>query len=175
VEQERIEISGKINPGFLFKISKRNNLHGYIILQSNIAILEGKRSDVDNTLNLYKTRYTEGYTTQETIYIGDITDLIKVKDYKDIKIQAYISITGHLENQSYENLIKRFADEYLIKGWVKRDQESGNINLKIEGQKYLVEKLIDWLKGGTAKINVFDIKIDYQKYTGEFKEFYISY
>ncbi len=171
MEYKRIEISGKINPNYLFKISKGNNLHGYIILQSNIAILEGKRGDIDNTLNLYKARYSEGYTLQETSYIGDITDLIKVKYYTDIRVQAYISITGHLENQSYENLIKRFANEYQI----KRDQENGNINLKIEGQKDLVGKLIEWLKSGTSKIKIFDIKVNYKKYTGEFKEFYISY
>ena len=168
-------MSGKINPNYLFKISKGNNLHGYIILQSNIAILEGKRGDIDYTLNLYKARYSEGYTLKETSYIGDITDLIKVKYYTDIRVQAYISITGHLENQSYENLIKRFANEYQIKGWVKRDQENGNINLKIEGQKDLVGKLIEWLKSGTSKIKIFDIKVNYKKYTGEFKEFYISY
>ena len=131
VEQKRIEISGKINPAFLLKIAKRNNVNGYIILQSNTAILEGKGSDIDNTLNLYKKRYKEGYTAKETGYIGDIVDLIKAKDYKDIRIQAYISIMGHLENKSYENLIKRFAEEYMIKGWVKRDNENGNINLKI--------------------------------------------
>lgn len=83
-----------------------------------------------------------------------------------------LKIFGQVQGVYYRFTAKAEAEKLGLFGW-SSNNDNGSVEIIAEGEKEQLEKLIDWCKKGSFLAKVDKINIDWQKYTGEFKDFSI--
>jgi len=66
------------------------------------------------------------------------------------------------------------ATRHDATGWV-RNLTDGRVEVLLEGYEVNVERVIEWCHAGPPGAIVNDVDIEYELYTGEFKQFDINY
>ena len=56
-----------------------------------------------------------------------------------------------------------------------RNLHDGRVEAVFEGDEMDVNEVIEWCHVGPPKANVHDVKVKFQKYTGEFTDFNVNY
>ena len=87
-------------------------------------------------------------------------------------VRVYLKIFGQVQGVYYRFTAKAEAEKLGLFGWVSNNDDD-SVEIVAEGEKENLEKLIDWCKQGSFLAKVEKVDIDWQKYTGEFKEFSI--
>jgi len=90
------------------------------------------------------------------------------------KVRAHIVVTGRVQGVFFRDSTRRIAEELGIFGWVRNLNDS-RVEVVLEGEKEIIEKLIEWTKKGPVLARVNSIEIEWQDYKGEFKNFEIRY
>jgi len=90
------------------------------------------------------------------------------------KARVNIFVSGLVQGVFFRSQTKRKAEELGVFGWV-RNLADGRVEILAEGEKEKLEELINWAKKGPDSARVDDLKIDWQEYQGEFKDFEIKY
>ena len=90
------------------------------------------------------------------------------------KVRAHIFVSGRVQGVFFRDSTRRIAEELDIFGWVKNSNNS-RVEAVLEGEKEIIEKLIEWAKKGPVLARVNGIEIEWQDYKGEFKNFEIRY
>ena len=90
------------------------------------------------------------------------------------KVRAHILVSGRVQGVFFRDSTRRIAEELGIFGWVKNSNNS-KVEAVLEGEKEIIEKLIEWAKRGPIFARVNGIEIKWEDYQGEFKEFEIRY
>jgi acylphosphatase len=90
------------------------------------------------------------------------------------QIRARIYVSGRVQGVFFRWSMKDKAQELGVKGYV-RNLDDGRVYAVVEGEEASVRKLVDWSKRGPPHAEVEDVKILYDKYSGEFQEFNIEY
>lgn len=88
------------------------------------------------------------------------------------KIRVHIFISGRVQGVFFRQFTQKKAQELGLVGWVK-NLADGRVEAVIEGDKEKIDKLLTYLKQGPPLSKVENVKIDYQKHQGEFKDFSI--
>src|SRR3712207_8159665 len=57
----------------------------------------------------------------------------------------------------------------LFRSWV-RNLKDGRVEAVLEGNEFDVNEVIEWCHAGPPKAIVDDVDINYEKYTGEFRD-----
>ena len=115
----------------------------------------------------------------------------KKKEWKFIanqKIKVHLFIFGRVQGVFFRQFIQKRAEELGLVGWVK-NLDDGRVEVVIEGDKEKIDKILVHLREGPllAKVkNIYSVKsarggakqfngvkINYEKYQGEFKDFSI--
>ena len=68
----------------------------------------------------------------------------------------------------------RICNEYGVTGWV-RNVGDGSVEAILEGNKNSVEDAISWFRVGPLNAHVERVELSYDRYSGEFQDFKISY
>ncbi len=90
-----------------------------------------------------------------------------------MKTRAHISVRGVVQGVFFRANTKKQAKKLGLQGWVRN---SGmDVEAVFEGPKLKVINMLEWCKKGPRSAKVKDVKISWEKYTGEFKDFKILY
>ena len=90
------------------------------------------------------------------------------------KVRAHAIISGRVQGVFFRVETKRAADGFGVLGWV-RNRRDGTVEALFEGDRDLVDAVLEWCKEGPAQARVSDVKVDWEAYTGEFTAFDITY
>ena len=90
------------------------------------------------------------------------------------KIRAHVFIRGKVQGVYFRQNTKIVATRYGVMGWV-RNLKDGRVEAVLEGDEMDINRVIEWCYAGPPKAAVDDVDVKYEKYTGEFREFKVSY
>ncbi|MEM3588072.1 MAG: acylphosphatase [Candidatus Jordarchaeaceae archaeon] len=91
-----------------------------------------------------------------------------------MKVRAHVFVSGRVQGVFFRDHTKNAADRLGVSGWVK-NLSDGRVEAVFEGEKDKVEEMIQICKRGPPLAKVTDIKVTFEEYTGEFKNFSIRY
>ena len=90
------------------------------------------------------------------------------------KIRVHAIISGRVQGVFFRMETMRAAQRIGVSGWV-RNLRDGNVEAVFEGDETRIDAMINWCKEGPPHAHVTDVKVDFEKYTGEFDSFEIKY
>jgi len=90
------------------------------------------------------------------------------------KIRAHIIVSGLVQMVFFRVNTAEKARELGVTGWV-RNRPGGQVEAVFEGEKDNIEKIVEWAKKGPPIAKVNGINVEWQEYSGEFKNFKIKY
>lgn len=90
------------------------------------------------------------------------------------KQRIRIFVTGKVQGVFFRQALKVMAKKNDVFGWVK-NLKDGRVEAVLEGDEEKVTRLIEWSHGGPANARVEDVKIQNEKFIGEFSKFDVLY
>lgn len=88
--------------------------------------------------------------------------------------RAHLIISGRVQGVFFRMETHKTAGKYGVSGWVKNKRD-GKVEAVFEGDKVLVEKVVEWCRQGPPFSMVDNVKLEWEPYTGEFSGFSIRY
>jgi len=91
--------------------------------------------------------------------------------------KAFLSATvyGRVQGVYFRYFVRNIARELGLKGYV-RNLPSGNaVEVRAEGEKRQLDRLLEQLKVGPPGAVVKKVEIDWSDYSGQFDDFSIKY
>ena len=82
----------------------------------------------------------------------------------------HIFVSGRVQRVFFRANAVEVANKLGIKGWV-RNMDDGRVEIVAEGKKEQLDDFAEWLKKGPLLAKVYDLTIEEEKPTGEFKDF----
>ena len=83
-------------------------------------------------------------------------------------------VYGYVQGVFFRAFVSRRATELGLTGDV-RNLHNGAVEVNAEGERKLLEKLIDYLKVGPSAAKVEKVVTDWSEYTGSYSRFNIRY
>ncbi|MGB2841822.1 MAG: acylphosphatase [Halobacteriota archaeon] len=90
------------------------------------------------------------------------------------KARAHVVVKGRVQGVYFRYATRDEANMRGVKGWV-RNMSDGRVEAVFEGVKEKVDEMIDFCHYGPPGAKVSSVKVTWEDYTGEFKEFSIRY
>ena len=91
---------------------------------------------------------------------------------RNMKVRAHIFVSGRVQGVFFRVETRYEAMRRKVAGWV-RNTSGGRVEAIFEGEREDVEKLIDFCGRGPSGARVTKIDVQWEEYTGEFKDFKI--
>ncbi|MFC1566180.1 acylphosphatase [Candidatus Neomarinimicrobiota bacterium] len=85
---------------------------------------------------------------------------------------AEILVTGKVQGVWFRDFVKKNANIQNLNGWVKNNPD-GTVVAAIEGEKEIINKLIEQIKIGSLLSQVDDVKVSWQPFENKFNSFKI--
>jgi len=89
-----------------------------------------------------------------------------------MKVRAHVFVSGRVQVVFFRMETRYEAMKRNIVGWV-RNTSDGRVESIFEGERGDVERLIDFCRMGPPGARVTKIDVQWEEYTGEFKDFKI--
>jgi acylphosphatase len=90
------------------------------------------------------------------------------------RTRAHLIVSGRVQGVFFRAETSRAAQLYGVTGWV-RNLSDGTVEAVVEGDRVDVDSLINWCKKGPPIASVDDVRVNWQAYQGEFKDFRVRY
>lgn len=90
------------------------------------------------------------------------------------KVRAHAIITGRVQGVFFRLETQNAAKNHGITGWV-RNKMDGSVEAVLEGEEADVKATLTWCREGPPHARVGNVEVSWQTYTGEFKDFGVSY
>ena len=87
--------------------------------------------------------------------------------------RAHVYISGRVQGVGFRWNTQAMAQRLGLTGWV-RNLWDGRVEAVFEGKEVAVREAVGWCHRGERPARVEDVKINYQKYTGEFRSFRVT-
>jgi len=91
---------------------------------------------------------------------------------RNMKVRAHIFVSGRVQGVFFRVETRYEAMKRNVAGWV-RNTSGGRVEAIFEGERKDVEKLIDFCRKGSSGARVTKVDVQWEKYSGEFKDFKI--
>lgn len=91
-----------------------------------------------------------------------------------MKVRAHVYVGGRVQGVFFRSETQDEAVRRNVAGWVK-NLPDGRVEAVFEGEKENVEKLVEFCKRGPPGARVTKVDVEWQNFTGEFKNFNIKY
>lgn len=88
--------------------------------------------------------------------------------------QAHIIVSGRVQGVGYRYFVMHTARKYQLTGWV-RNLMSGEVEIEIEGNRGLIESLIQELWTGNTWATVRNVQTAWGPFSGKYKAFDVRY
>lgn len=89
-----------------------------------------------------------------------------------LKARAHVLVSGRVQGVFFRVETRHEATKRNVVGWV-RNTHDNRVEAIFEGQKEAVEKMIGFCRKGPSGANVTEVTVQWQAYTGEFRDFKI--
>ena len=94
-------------------------------------------------------------------------------DHADLtSLQA--TVRGRVQGVFYRAFVETRAKELKLTGYV-RNRTDGTVEVKAEGERQKLEKLVEYLKKGPPVARVTDVTTEWVEYTGRYSGFNTGY
>lgn len=80
-------------------------------------------------------------------------------------IHTHVLISGKVQGVGYRYFTKRKASQLNISGWVQ-NLPDGRVEAIFEGDREIVEKMINWCHEGSPSAVVQDVSVEYSELEG---------
>ena len=87
---------------------------------------------------------------------------------------VHILVTGKVQGVFFRQATKVIAIKNHVTGWIK-NLESGQVEILLEGEDQNVNSIVEWCHNGPANSRVDEIKIEQQKFSGQYSNFEVRY
>ncbi len=87
---------------------------------------------------------------------------------------VHIIVKGRVQGVGFRYYVQSLAHSLNFQGTV-RNLYNGNVEIEAEGDKKIIQELIEELRNGYMSSNVSDIKIDWMPYNKMFNDFRIKF
>jgi acylphosphatase len=91
-----------------------------------------------------------------------------------MNVRARVFVSGRVQGVFFRSETRREANRRNVVGWI-RNNPDGRVEAVFEGAKKDVEKVIDFCRIGSPAARVTDVDVQWEDYTGEFKDFRIRF
>ena len=91
---------------------------------------------------------------------------------RNMKVRAHIFVSGRVQGVFFRVETRYEAMKRNVAGWV-RNTSGGRVEAIFEGEREDVEKLIEFCRKGPSGARVTKVDVQWEKYSGEFKDFKI--
>jgi len=88
------------------------------------------------------------------------------------KVRAHLVIEGIVQGVFFRTYTRKQANRNSVHGWV-RNRPDGTVEAVFEGDEEPVKKVIEWSHNGPPEAVVKNVKIAWETYKGEFKNFMV--
>jgi len=89
-------------------------------------------------------------------------------------VKAEITVSGLVQGVGFRYFVLSKAQNLGLKGYTK-NLFTGEVLTVAEGERFLIEELIDYIKIGPSRSHVKKYSVDWFEYKNEFKTFEIRY
>lgn len=89
-------------------------------------------------------------------------------------IRAHIVVSGVVQGVGYRYFVLKAARKMELTGWVK-NLHTGEVEIDVEGSRGLVESLIKELWTGNPWATVRNVDVEWDKNTGQYTGFDITF
>lgn len=86
--------------------------------------------------------------------------------------RAHVFISGRVQGVNFRANARAYAREIGVSGWV-RNLEDGRVEAVFEGDRLAVQRMVSWCYSGPAHARVDAVDVQWEKPTGEEREFSI--
>ena len=83
-------------------------------------------------------------------------------------------VRGRVHGVFYRAYVETRAEELKLAGYV-RNRSDGTVEVRVEGERAQLEKLLEYLKTGPPAARVENVEAEWAAYTGEFTKFSVRY
>ncbi len=90
------------------------------------------------------------------------------------KARARVIIEGRVQGVFFRHHTQEAAFKLGVKGWVK-NRRDGSVEAVFEGDQERVAEIIQWCHRGPSEARVTKVDSTWEKYTGEFEDFSVTY
>ena len=90
------------------------------------------------------------------------------------KVRAHIFVIGLVQGVFFRQKTKQMAESLKVGGWV-RNLDDGRVEAVFEGEEIDVQALVDFCRRGSSGAKVSDVKVAFEKFLGEFKNFKVTF
>lgn len=90
------------------------------------------------------------------------------------KIRAHLFVFGKVQGVYFRQNTRIVASRHGVSGWV-RNMKDGRVEIVLEGNEEDVGLVVEWCFTGPPSAKVYDVDVNYEKYTGEFQDFIVAY
>ncbi len=87
--------------------------------------------------------------------------------------RVHIIISGYVQGVLFRNNTKTKARKLGLKGFV-RNAPNGDVEVVAEGNEKELNELIDFCRKGSVFSCVANLKLEYEKFKGEFDDFIVK-
>ena len=91
-----------------------------------------------------------------------------------MEVRAEIIVNGLVQGVGFRYFVQREANKLGLKGFVK-NLFTGEVLTVVEGEKAIVEEMINKLRVGPSHASVKSCKVDWQEPKNEFTEFEVRF
>jgi acylphosphatase len=90
---------------------------------------------------------------------------------------AFLSATvyGRVQGVFFRYFVRNVAKKLNLKGYVRNLASGDSVEVKAEGEKRQLNKLLEQLEIGTPEARVESVEVKWTDYSGEFDDFSIRY
>ncbi len=88
-------------------------------------------------------------------------------------VKAEITVSGLVQGVGFRYFVYSKAQNLELNGYTK-NLFTGKVEIVVEGEKYLVEELIDYIKIGPSRSHVKSCLVNWFEYKNEYKIFEIK-
>jgi acylphosphatase len=89
-----------------------------------------------------------------------------------VSLQA--TVRGRVHGVFFRAFVETRAEELKLTGYV-RNRTDGTVEVRAEGKRPQLEKLVEYLKAGPPAARVEEVMAAWAEYTGEFSRFNVRY
>ena len=89
-------------------------------------------------------------------------------------VKAHLIVSGVVQGVGYRLFVLKLARHLKLKGWV-RNLPGGQVEVEVEGERGVIDILIQSLRTGNPHATVCHIAVDFQPYSGRYTGFDITY
>ena len=92
----------------------------------------------------------------------------------DDQQQLHAIVHGRVQGVSFRYYTLQAAERHAVAGWV-RNLPDGTVEVTAEGTRQQLDALLGFLRQGPPGARVTQVDVEWRRFTGQFKDFRVTY